>query len=129
MADRQGVIRVSLIAFDYLTRVVFRLIDDAEARVILFRLFNYADEHGRRMYPGIERLAAEVRRDPMLVAGVLEDAIARNVIHVDADRGDGRRGHRAVRPRQSQGRRQRGFKQCGGKGCAVTADAAEPAFS
>jgi hypothetical protein len=70
----------AFIALDYLVLVVFPIIDSAEHRVILSRLFHRADGHGARMFPSLETLAQECRREPVLVEGVIRDAIARGVI-------------------------------------------------
>jgi hypothetical protein len=62
---------MSLLALEYLRRVVFDLVDSAEHRVVLFCLFDHADDHGRRMFPSVTTLARACRREPAFVEGVV----------------------------------------------------------
>ena len=71
------------VAFDYLKTEIFPRLDSAEHRVLLFCLLAYADRHGRRMFPGLERLAAECRRERVFVEGMLHDLLAGKLIVLD----------------------------------------------
>jgi hypothetical protein len=66
---------MSLLAQDYLRTVVYRLIDNAEYRVVLSVYFDYADNHGRRMFPGADTVAHLCVREPTFVQQVVDDCI------------------------------------------------------
>jgi len=82
---------VSFRIFDYLTEIGFARIDAAEARVVLFRLFNYADIRGRRMFPSVATLAAECRRPPELVEAAIDEALREKVIALESGAAASRR--------------------------------------